>query len=585
MPTTSTSTSNFVLGHQFSRLSPPLYSAASSGEQDKDGKNLLLLDTIRSMRVKELKAELAERRISTADVFEKEELVQRLYNAKLKSQATATATASPAKRTTSAPSSPSSDGVLRADLFFTSVESGRSMAGIYDNSESVTIKVEGGSDPYPTIAIDVDDEKGESTFPLKLLVDTACSGLVLRPSVVQKHSSCLKSYSTPVTMTGGGGAAAATGLTQIESYSLADTSATVGTKKRLGPLPAAVQDIGALPMALDGILGLSLLSQYACTEFDLDNSRLNLYQTEYRPPLEHKQEDEVVVAEAEMSPTKLGIWTVDVSFSVGGRTGNPVKMLVDTGAMATFLTWKGLEDTGLGLSRSSPIVKELTQPMGAMGSDNVAMSLTHRIELDVDAPIVFGKNNRQQRNTNTNTSQGLSIVNKNGGSKPLPIDIGNIGILENQLASDKVVGILGMDIFSKASRIRMTFRGPVPRITFYQTTSKPKPKTNDNNTNTTTNKRGARSNDAVDTEQERSYDAKTKTKSAPMNPVAAATTASSAPKVDESKSGNSDPLTTASAKASSAETHTTNATEQQQQQQQLQSLPLKKKKKKKRRYE
>ena len=42
-----------------------------------------LLESLRSMRVKELKVELDTLSISTSDVFEKEELVQRLYKARI----------------------------------------------------------------------------------------------------------------------------------------------------------------------------------------------------------------------------------------------------------------------------------------------------------------------------------------------------------------------------------------------------------------------------------------------------------------------------------------------------------------------
>ena len=39
---------------------------------------------------------------------------------------------------------------------------------------------------------------------------------------------------------------------------------------------AACQDIGALPSGLDGILGLSLLNQFACVDFDFVNNELRL---------------------------------------------------------------------------------------------------------------------------------------------------------------------------------------------------------------------------------------------------------------------------------------------------------------------
>ena len=50
-----------------------------SQDDDDGGKTEQLLDSLRSLRVKELKSELESRGISTRDAFEKEELVRRIH--------------------------------------------------------------------------------------------------------------------------------------------------------------------------------------------------------------------------------------------------------------------------------------------------------------------------------------------------------------------------------------------------------------------------------------------------------------------------------------------------------------------------
>lgn len=422
--------------------------AVAASDKNNNENTTLLLEELRSMRVKELKAELDQWRISTADAFEKEELVQRLYRVRLANPKGPTTPKATPKAT---PKTRSSDAMICGDMFFTAVETGRSIQGNMHDQTSVTIKAEGN--PYPTIVLDVasQEDSPNTRFGLTLLLDTACSGVVLRPSTCQKHPETLPTVASPVTMTGAGGSASGTGVTQIRSFAF-------GSSSSMGPLVAAVQDIGALPLELDGIIGLSFLSQYACSEFDLDHSKLVLYKDDYRPELLEYDDQSIlpsVVAEAELSPTSLGIWTVDVSFCVGGKPLTPVKMLVDTGATSSFLSWKGLNS--MGLDRSSPEVSELRESMGAMGSDNVAMSLTHRIELDAHQPIRFG------RRRGSGDHNGLLT------RSTIPIDIGNIAILDTQLAADNVAGILGMDVLSEASRLRMVVRGPIPRITLYQT--------------------------------------------------------------------------------------------------------------------
>jgi hypothetical protein len=172
------------------------------------------------------------------------------------------------------------------------------------------------------------------------------------------------------------------------------------------------------------------------------NGSVALYKKERKPPV---PDDLEVVAEAEMALTKLGIWTADVTLDGRG----PVKMLVDSGAASTFLNWKGVSD--LSLSRDSPLVESLSSPMGAMGSDNVAMELTHRLTV--------------RQNLNLGKRPSCSGLPLSGDG--IAIDIGDIAVLD-ALSSDNVGGILGIDVLMQCAVVRMTFNGPVPRIKLLQ---------------------------------------------------------------------------------------------------------------------
>jgi predicted aspartyl protease len=304
------------------------------------------------------------------------------------------------------------------------MDAGRQIAALND----VGLTINPSEQPYATIQVKVKNGSGRE-FQLSLLLDTACSGLVLRPSVVKRYN--LPSYSNPVTMTGAGGTTGATGLTQINQVEF-------GGETMSGSMPAAVQDIGALPSSLDGIIGLSMLSQFACVEMDFRRGMLTLYKKDRRPPVPDNLK---IVAEAEMRITKLGIWICDVMLDGRG----PVRMLVDSGAASSFLNWKGVSD--LGLSRDSPLLRP-NSSTGAMGSDNVAMRLTNRLFV--------------QQNLNLGwrpAHDGLVV-----SGKDIAVDIGDIAVLET-LSGDGVGGILGIDVLMRCALVRMTFNGPVPRIT------------------------------------------------------------------------------------------------------------------------
>jgi len=240
-------------------------------------------------------------------------------------------------------------------------------------------------------------------------------------------------------MTGAGGTSAATGLTQLQSFSLDGSDATT-----FGPLPAAVQDIGALPSDLDGIIGLSFLSQFAAADLDFRKGTVSLFRTAADVPTLSAYD---LIAEADMRMIGgLGIFTVPVFF--GGR--GPVQMLVDTGAACTLLNWKGVSD--LGLDRTSKQVQSIAAT-GAMGSDNVAIKLSHR--LNVSSQVTLGLRS-------TTKLTGVSLAGRNR----LSVDIGQIPVIDS-LQSQGVGGILGIDALMRCGLVRLECRSPRLAIKLY----------------------------------------------------------------------------------------------------------------------
>eukprot|EP00548_Thalassiothrix_antarctica_P016037 CAMPEP_0194177900 /NCGR_PEP_ID=MMETSP0154-20130528/11601_1 /TAXON_ID=1049557 /ORGANISM="Thalassiothrix antarctica, Strain L6-D1" /LENGTH=370 /DNA_ID=CAMNT_0038892657 /DNA_START=99 /DNA_END=1211 /DNA_ORIENTATION=+ len=363
------------------------------------------------MRVKELKDELKSKGISTNDVFEKEELVMRLYEDRKK-----TAGKNNNSSTTSYYRKDNNNNVIEGDLIFTS------MATAFNRKSIQTVD---DVNTFPTVKIRVNDR-----FDLTLLLDTACSGFVLRPSIVREHG--LKSYNKPITMSGAGGSINV-GLTQLERF-------TYGGEE-FDKLPAAIQDIGALPPALDGIIGLSFLNRFVCVEFDMLNGKLRLYKKDDQPPIPKGFE---VAAEGEMTPTRAGgVYTVDVTLDGRG----PIKMLVDSGASSSFLSWQGISD--LGYTKS--MLKELSSRSGVIGTDNVPMQLTHTLPVEIF--INLGRQSKYY---------GVPI----NRSSNISIDVGNIPVLESKLKADQVVGILGMDLLRTIPLVRILFRSSSPKVTF-----------------------------------------------------------------------------------------------------------------------
>jgi hypothetical protein len=390
-----------------------------------------LLQKIRNMSIRSIKEELVRYKVSTTDVFEKEDLVQRLFQARRKNP-TPPPTPNAKLRNTTGVRDLSKNDMIEVPLLLTSMDKTIPVPAAHMPANYNTMTPT--EQPYATIQIEI---PGGRT--LSLLLDTACSGFVLRPEVISRYN--LPKMSTPVTMTGAGGTTGTTGLSQIQSFTVkGDPQQT-----RFGPLPAAVQDIGALPKALDGIIGLSFLQQFVCVELNFRHGLVRFFR---KTPPSNSDDDWQMIAHSEMHMLpRLGIYTIPVQ--LGGR--GPVNMLVDSGAASTFLTWKGVQD--LGLDRTSPAIQPISA-MGALGSDNVAIALTHR--LHVSSILQLGR---------TSSYPGLSLK---GPRDRLPIDIGQIPVVQS-LESEGCGGILGIDVLMRCGAVRFHFQSSTGRtMTLFQ---------------------------------------------------------------------------------------------------------------------
>ena len=426
---------------------------------DDDGRAQHLLESLRSLRVKELKSELETRGISTRDAFEKEELVQRLYTAKICASNSSNSSKKKKKKKrrqydddgdimsetihneiinddiedgdTTIFSQSTPDNIIVPFQYF-SLEASKSVAAI--NSQDIYIRPSEGK--YAAIKVTFQKTQS-STVSLNLLVDTACSGLVISPNSVDRvNRECpgifqMQTMGATMTTAGGNQGAGVAKWDKSTNMIVGDfvVSPANGSMSNL----AAVQHIGALPSGLDGIIGLSFLNQFATVDFDFTNGLLCLYKKDVDPPLPSHIGQLSIVAQGRLSLTRLGIYTTQTN--LGGR--GPVSMLVDTGAASTFLNWNGVSQ--LNLSRESPLVNPIAASIGAMGADNMALQLTHRFVL---------------KRWNLSAENAYSPA-----GLPCPdginIDIGDLPVLE-QLKGDGVGGILGADLLMMCDLVRFS---------------------------------------------------------------------------------------------------------------------------------
>ena len=239
-------------------------------------------------------------------------------------------------------------------------------------------------------------------------------------------------------MTSAGGTASSNNQVATLEFSLSSSD-----RRRFGPYPAALQEIGALPAALDGIIGLSFLSQFEAVEFDFVNSQVSFFDAEPSSLPSNLK----LIGEGDMYMLgSLGIYAVDTWWAGRG----PVRMLVDSGAATSYWSWSGVTND-LKIPRDSPTVQKLSSSMGVMGSDNMANPLTHRIYVSSRMGLKQG--------------DGLELADRR-----LAVDIGDIPILTT-LQQVGVGGIMGLDVMRRCSVVRVRCKGIKPYLRLYQAIS------------------------------------------------------------------------------------------------------------------
>jgi predicted aspartyl protease len=416
------------------------------------------------MKVRDMKRELESvHGASTRGVLEKDELARRLAEARRRRLPRAEPGPAGSREPVSA--------TLETPLRWASLGENRRVAaeavagGAGANTAWGDARGEGGgfemtvenTSEYATIRVDVvvpPPPPSGTAAPgsLDLLVDTACSGAVLRPEAARRCR--LPALRAPVALTGAGGRGAAGG-----GAAAAATLEFAIQGRRFGPMPAAIQDVGALPPSIDGIVGVSFLSLFESVTMDFVRGVLVLKQArqtaqegsrastgEAEPSREggRRRGTGTVAAETEME--LLGPWGICSAPVWLGRRG-PVRMLVDTGAACTLLhSPSGPRALGLDPSRDATVVAPLPAGAGAMGGDSVAIRLTHRLYLS--SSVTLGSQSPPQP-----LLPGVKLKRR------VAVDMGSIPFLA-QLQSYQVGGILGMDVLSQCDAVEMSFRGP-----------------------------------------------------------------------------------------------------------------------------
>lgn len=258
-----------------------------------------LLRSIRSLRVKDIKSQLESINISTKDAFEKEELVQRLFRARLASTDVGVAE-KPRKKKKKRRQYYDDDGVsIDQSAFHTSQDipigqppkvsptsSDRSTSKRTDativapfqyftldtkkqlqDATAQDIYIRPSPGKYAAVTVKLQSKSTSAAAEYTLLVDTACSGIVLSPEAESRSNGLIQTIKGAASMASAGGDRA--------GYDVATWGDRSTTKLIIGDVDvneidgmgdrmmnmAAINDIGALPDGIDGILGLSLLNK------------------------------------------------------------------------------------------------------------------------------------------------------------------------------------------------------------------------------------------------------------------------------------------------------------------------------------
>jgi len=409
-------------------------------QEDEEQLQSSLMKDITNMKVKEIKKELDDANINTNDCFEKSELVLRLYEYKIKqfknnndSNNTSTVVANNAKMKNNG----KQNGIIRIPMQFHSLSSNS-----IEGNNNIYLRPSPGK--FPSVVVTIPS----SSLPSKsfhLLVDTACSGIIIRPSVLNQLQ--LPKINTGVTMTAAGGTVGSdNNVYKISSIQLQDTDNQL---VQLDDFIVVGQDIGSLPAVLDGIIGLSFLERYHSVSFDFDSGELVLVQydkednnhlLEYQNPTKYE-----TIAETKLSRSRIGVYIAPVTLDGRG----PINMIIDTGAASTFLNWKGVAD--MNMDSNHPLVSYNKESIGIMGADNNALALTHR--------FVMKRRLNFDTSRNIGTTIGMFAPGLDIGEdeESVNIDIADLPILNLEaMKAENVGGILGSDLLMRADILHLT---------------------------------------------------------------------------------------------------------------------------------
>jgi len=390
---------------------------SASDEETKE----ILYKSLSALRVKELKSQCVARSIDISGVFEKEELVRLLImDKKAGHQNNEQPSPSNNNNYDNINSSKKDTYITVLAMYSLDYDTRRTIYA-ENTREDVFIRPTEGILPSMTLEL-----VGHGNRKLNLLVDTACTAVVLRPDVAKEIG--LPIYNSSSTLTAAGGTNMGGGLTQLDRFRIEG----YGNDTLFGPLPAAVQGIGALPSQIEGIIGLSFLQQFACVDFVFKTNKLLLHKYDNNPALLGDDDDFQFAGFCDLMPVKMQIWTAYVYLDGRG----PVKMIVDTGAASTILNWKGVK--AMGLSKYSDIIVKSNTPMGAMGADNVALELTHRIVITEGFSV--------------DSNEGISL----SADDSVNVEIGELPVL-TALETEGIGGLLGADLLGKCGAVRFNW--------------------------------------------------------------------------------------------------------------------------------
>lgn len=199
-----------------------------------------------------------------------------------------------------------------------------------------------------------------------------------------------------------------------------------------------------------GYLGMDVLSTFDSVDFDFEQNVLRLHTGDPQSP-------HFVMAEAKIQPLSLtadlpDLYTLPLRVDAKG----PANMLISTALPNTVMTWKGVNDS-LGLSRHSNEISDIESTFSPYST--VASHFTHH--LTVHRKLDFGSGKRLIRLSDMITDDSPSLpglphlVGMDIPVGQFPTNIGHNEELNKAFERKRTGGIIGMDILSRCSVLRL----------------------------------------------------------------------------------------------------------------------------------